>query len=367
MFLLIVFCVVFLIQLFYYLYFFAPYAFFKQQTAQVNSQPVSIIVCAKNEEENLKNLFPCLLDQDYPEYEIVLVDDASSDGTLELMRSFVEQSSLSKVSLQIVPVPPEHAKGKKFALTQGVLVAKNELLLLTDADCKPVSNKWIVQMSKGFSNDVSLILGYGAYKKIKGSYLNKLIRFETLLTAIQYFSYALSGKAYMGVGRNLAYKKEDFLSVNGFESHHHLKSGDDDLFVSQIATPLNTAICDEVSSHTISAPETSFTNWIRQKRRHLTTSSFYSSFHKFALGLFYVSQLGFYTLTLITLVYGIHLYLISTLVLVRFIIWYAIVIQSSIKLNEKDLICLGPLYEISIIFIQLYIFLRNLVSPPKFW
>jgi glycosyltransferase involved in cell wall biosynthesis len=367
MFFLIVFCVVFLIQLFYYGYFFAPYAFFKQKPAQVNSQPVSIIICAKNEEENLRHLFPCLLDQNYPEYEIVLVDDASFDGTLELMKSFKDQCSLSNISVQIISVSTEHTKGKKFALTQGVLAAKNELLLLTDADCKPVSNKWIQQMTKGFSNDVSLILGYGAYQKIKGSYVNKLIRFETLLTAIQYFSYATYGKAYMGVGRNLAYKKEDFLRVNGFESHDHVKSGDDDLFVSQIATPLNTGFCDEVSSHTISEPETSFTNWIRQKRRHLTTSSFYSSFHKLTLGLFYVSQLAFYLLTFFALVYGIHLYAIITLFIVRFVIWYLILIKSSVRLNEKDLICLGPLYEISIIFIQLYIFLRNLVSPPKFW
>ena len=367
MFFLITFCVVFLIQLYFYVYLFGSYVNSKQTGLNKILSAVSIIVCAKNEEKNLKSLLPSLADQNYSELEIVLVDDGSSDASLEIMRSFEKQQHLSNISIRIIPISKERSKGKKYALTQGVLASKNEVLLFTDADCKPASKDWVQQMSQGFSNDISLILGYGAYQKIAGSFLNKLIRYETLLTAVQYFSYALKGKAYMGVGRNIAYKKEVFLKADGFDRHQHIRSGDDDLFVSQIATGSNTAICDDPKSFTYSQPEKSFDHWLWQKRRHITTSNHYSNYHKFLLGLFYLSQLAFYVLTLTAILFQIHLAIVLTLFLLRIIFWYYILHKASSRLNEKDLIGLGPLYEISLIFIQLYIFLINKVSPPKHW
>lgn len=329
--------------------------------------PVSLIVCAKNEENNLRSLLPSLADQHYPELEIVLVDDDSSDDSLGIMRSFENKNALSNISIRIISIAKERSKGKKYALTQGILASKNEVLLFTDADCIPTSKDWVQQMSQGFSNDLSLILGYGPYKKINGSFLNKLIRYETLLTAVQYFSYALKGKAYMGVGRNIAYKKELFLKANGFDNHQHIKSGDDDLFVSQIATGSNTAICDNPKSFTYSEPEKSFGNWLWQKRRHITTSNHYSYYHKFLLGLFYLSQLAFYVLIFTAILFQIHLAIVLPLFLLRIMFWYYILYKASNRLNEKDLIRFGPLYEISLIFIQLYIFLINRVSPPKHW
>jgi len=367
MFFLITFGAVFLIQLYFYVYLFGSYVNSKHIDQNKVLPPLSIIVCAKNEEENLKSLLPSLVDQNYPELEIVLIDDDSSDATLEMMRSFEKQNALSNISIRVIPIEKGRSKGKKYALTQGILASKNEVLLFTDADCKPASNDWAQQMSQYFSNDVSLILGYGAYKKIPGSFLNKLIRFETLMTAVQYFSYALKGKAYMGVGRNIAYKKDAFLKADGFEKHRHIRSGDDDLFVSQIATRYNTAICDDPKSFTYSQPEKTFGNWLWQKRRHITTSNHYSYYHKFLLGLFYLSQLSFYVLTFTAIIFQIHLTIVLTLFLLRIIIWYYILQKSCTRLNEKDLIRLGPLYEISLIFIQLYIFLLNRISPPKYW
>lgn len=367
MFFLITFCVVFLIQLYFYVFLFGSYVNSKQIGLNEVLPPVSIIVCAKNEEENLTRLLSALVDQNYPELEIVLVDDDSSDASLEMMRSFERQNSLPNISINVIPIIKKRSKGKKYALSQGILASKNEVLLFTDADCKPASNDWVQLMSQGFSNDISLILAYGPYKKIRGSFLNKLIRFETLLTAVQYFSYALKGKAYMGVGRNIAYKKQAFLKADGFDKHRHIRSGDDDLFVSQIATSSNTAICDDQKSFTYSQPEKTFGNWLWQKRRHITTSDHYSYYHKFLLGLFYLSQLSFYLLTFTAIIFQIHLAIILTLFLLRIIIWYYILYKSCNRLYEKDLIRLGPLYEISLIFIQLYIFLINKVSPPKYW
>lgn len=367
MFLLIAFCVVFLIQSYFYLYLFRGYAYHQPESTKNFCPPVSIIVCAKNEAENLKQLLPDLLSQEYSEFEIVLVDDASEDGSLEVMNSLHSKMLPSNISLKIISIGEHESKGKKFALTRGIMDAGHDILLLTDADCRTVSRHWIESMVSGLADKNQMVLGYGAYKKIKGSFLNKLIRFETFMTAVQYFSCALSGKPYMGVGRNIAYTKQVFDRANGFEAHHQVRSGDDDLFVNQISNDAKIGICDHKASFTVSEPKTSFAAWIRQKRRHITTASHYRPYHKIMLGSFYLSQFGFYTLFLIALLTQSHLNVITTLFFIRFLFWYLILAKSSERLNEKDLIGLGPLYEISIIFIQLYIFLKNIVFPPKYW
>lgn len=365
--LLITFCVVVFIQLYFYIYLFGPYVFSVYKGGKGVAVPISVLVCAKNEEASLRQLLPSLLEQHYPDFELVLIDDASTDDSLNVMKSFATKNAKSKVQIQVIAIEGDESKGKKFALTQGVLASKNEYLLFTDADCIPASKNWIQLISNGFSEKTSLVLGYGAYSKIKGSFLNKLIRFETMITAVQYFSYAQSGKAYMGVGRNIAYTKDLFVKAGGFESHKHIRSGDDDLFVSQVSTALNTGICDDPLSFTYSRPEISFAKWLHQKRRHITTSGHYKKYHKFLLGLFYVSQLAFYILPLVALVFHEQTNAILGLFLLRFIFWYLIVIKSANKLNEKDLIGFGPLYEISLIFMQLYIFLKNIISSPKNW
>ena len=108
-------------------------------------------------------------------------------------------------------------------------------------------------MQSGYEPGIEIVLGYGAYKKYPGI-LNKLIRFETFHTALQYFSYALAGKPYMGVGRNLSYRKEAFLRNKGFSAINHIPSGDDDLFINMIATKTNTAIVIDKEAHTLSEP-----------------------------------------------------------------------------------------------------------------
>jgi len=361
----ITFCVVVIIQIFIYFFLFGKFAFSKQDYKNYKHFPISILICAKNEESNLKKNLSSIASQNYDDLEIVLIDDASSDGSLEVMHQF--KNINHSINIQIISISPSNSKGKKYALSKGIQAAKNDFLILTDADCSPVNNSWVREMSSHFSKNRSVVLGYGAYRKINSSFLNKLIRFETLLTAVQYFSFAQIGKAYMGVGRNIAYKKEEFIKAHGFSKHEHILSGDDDLFISQIATKHNTAICYTKQSFTISEPETKLKTWIYQKRRHISTSTHYKYFHKITLGIFYLSQLLFWVLAFIMILLNIQVTLTLILILLRFSIWYMIIIKSTQKLNEKDLIIFAPLYEISIIFIQLYIFIRNIISSPKNW
>ena len=207
----IAFCIVIIIQIYYYFFLFGKFSFLKPIHKSYQKLDVSVIICAKNEANNLRSFLPLIAQQNYFDFEIVLVDDGSTDSSLEIIQNFKNKYESDHLSIQIITISRGKNKGKKAALSKGILASKNEYLVLTDADCKPISTDWLHEITAPFNKDKSIVLGYGAYRKIRNSFLNKIIRFETLLTAIQYFSYAQNGKPYMGVGRNIAYKKEVFI------------------------------------------------------------------------------------------------------------------------------------------------------------
>jgi glycosyltransferase involved in cell wall biosynthesis len=349
----------------YYFLIFGKFAFLKEKKEPYQNIPVSVIICAKNEAENLKKFLPSIINQEYSNFQIVLINDASYDNTLDVMEDFASKHN----HIKIVNVANNEAfwANKKYALTLGIKAAKHEYLLFTDADCQPVSNHWISEMSACFNNNKTIVLGYGAYFKIKNSFLNKLIRFETLLTALQYVSFAKIGLPYMGVGRNLAYKKEAFFKANGFMNHMYIRSGDDDLFINQIANKANTEVCITKESFTESIPKTSFKNWIKQKRRHITTANHYKNKHKMLLAFFYISQLFFWLLSIILLITLFKWQIVISLFLLRFVVQLIVFGKVSNKLNERDLIAFIPILELFLIGIQLSIFITNLISKPKHW
>ncbi|WP_395042972.1 glycosyltransferase [Flavobacterium sp.] len=363
--LLCLFIAVVIIQFLYYVVFFGRFSFAKPLVSTPKRVPISVIVCAKNEAENVAKFIPLLIEQNYPDFEIVLIDDASSDETLDLFEAFEKQHS----NIKLVKVENIEAfwGNKKFALTLGIKAAKNEYLLFTDADCYPTSKDWITQMSSQFTQQKTIVLGYGAYEKIKGSFLNKIIRFETLLTATQCFGWAKIGKPYMGVGRNLAYKREEFFKVRGFMDHMKIRSGDDDLFINQAANNKNTTVCFTPESFTYSMPKTSFKDWFAQKRRHISTAKNYKPFDRTQLATFYISQLLFVLLSIILLSFQFKWIIVLSLVGFRYIIaWISMGFAAS-KLKEKDVIYWFPIIEIVLIFTQLNIFITNTFSKPVQW
>lgn len=260
-------------------------------------EPVSIILCARNEAGNLEKTLPVLLRQDYPEYEVIVVNDRSEDETREVLNRFAIQYKHLKISE--VRNDPVFTHGKKLALTLGIKEAANEWLLLTDADCMPAGDKWLYRMQQNFTKDKSLVLGYGGYKKEKG-FVNLLTRIETVFTAMQYTGMAAAGKPYMGVGRNLAYRKSLFFNNKGFASHSRLTSGDDDLFVNETADKSNTAVELHPESFTWSESEKSFRNWFYQKKRHLSVAGKYSFPARFRLVLESTSRV-FYLISFVYL------------------------------------------------------------------
>lgn len=247
----------------------------------------------------------------------------------------------------------------------GIKESKHEIILLTDADCVPASENWITRMQDGYDDDTEIVLGYGAYYKKRGI-LNKLIRFETFHTALQYFSYALSGIPYMGAGRNLSYKKTLFFRNKGFSSINHVAGGDDDLFINKVANKKNTRIVLDKEAFTLSEPKKSFGDWQRQKYRHHSTGKYYKWGHKFLLGLYAVTHFLFYPSFVAALIFS-DWRLACGVFLVRFITQAIIFYRAMVKMDEKDLFAFWWLFDIWMFFYYLIFFPALWQKPKKSW
>ncbi|MEO6882838.1 MAG: glycosyltransferase [Bacteroidia bacterium] len=353
-----------LLQTWYYAAIFGRLAFYKKKTIVPNFPSTSIVICAKNEDHNIVDFLPLVLEQEYPEFEVVVVNDCSFDNTADVL----EELSKKYARLKIVTIKENEnfQHGKKVALMVGIKGATYEHLLLTDADCKPASKFWLKNNMERFSNETEIVLGYGAYEKRKG-FLNKLIRFDAFYIGLQYLSYSLAGKPYMGVGRNLAYTKNLFFKHKGFASHYHIESGDDDLFINEAATKKNTRIEIEKDSITISVAKKTFLGWWRQKRRHITTSKHYKFSTLFRMSVFTLSQYFFWILFVVLLVLHYPWKIILGLFLFRLLLQLLIFKKSMDKLDEKKLILYSPLFELFFMFFYPALMLTNFFAKPNKW
>ncbi len=353
----------FLVQLFYYLFIFSRLAFFKDKLKKENPEPVSVIICAKNERDNLLEFLPLYLNQNYKEFEVIVVNDHSVDDSEDVLKAF----ALQYKNLKIVNVPDTDRfyGSKKFALTLGIKAAQYDQVLLSDADCYPASNNWIKTMSE-YGSKKEIILGFGGYQKRKGL-LNMLIRFETFYTAFQYLSFAKAKLPYMGVGRNLAYHKELFFKNKGFASHQHILSGDDDLFINEVGDRRNTQIVVHSDGHTLSNPKSSFQKWFRQKQRHFTTGKHYKFKHKMMLGILQLSQLFFIGLFVVLIIQVRPFHLILGLFVLRYLIQMLTFKLSMNKIGGKDLLLLAPLFEVFFMIFNPIIVISNLLNKKTKW
>ena len=354
-----------IVQLIYYWVIYGKVAFFKQKNEFVRSdQPVSVIVCARDEYYNLKENLPLLLTQDYSAFEVVVVNHGSEDETNYLLRDLADEYK----NLKIVNVSQDlnFFTGKKFPLSIGIKSASYDVLLFTDADCKPGSNQWIRRMAANFTEETEIVLGYGSYDK-SGSLLNLLIRFDTTRIAMNYLGFARAGMPYMGVGRNMAYRKSLFFKQNGFISHYRIQSGDDDLFINKAATGENTRIEIQTEAHTISTPKSSLSQWLRQKRRHLLTGGYYKPMHKLALGLFALSQVIFWASSIVLLIIWYQPYIVLGIVVVRLFSQLLITGKVMNKLSEKGFLFLVPVFEIFLMIVSPFLAFANMLNKPVKW
>jgi glycosyltransferase involved in cell wall biosynthesis len=356
------FCVVTVIQLTYYLFLFRKVAFFQPRGKEKSQQhPISVIVCARDEAANLAKNLPGVLVQQYPSTrEVIVVNHNSQDETKYLLEEF--QKTFKDLHIVTLRQEAKGIPGKKYPLSMGIKESKHEIVLLTDADCVPASEHWITRMQDAYVNGTEIVLGYGAYFK-KPGLLNKLIRFETFHSALQYFSFALSGMPYMGAGRNLSYKKSLFFKNKGFSSINHLPGGDDDLFINQVANRNNTNVVLDKDAFTLSEPKSSFAGWFRQKARHYSTSRFYRFKHRFLLGLYSFSHFAFYPLFIAAL-FVFDWRIVVAVFLVRSLVQAFIFYKAMQRLNEKDLFPWWWLLDVWMLFYYV-IFAPALWKKPK--
>ena len=372
------FAIVWIIQMIYIWGLFSRLAFFnkkKYEQGEAKFEPVSVIVCAKDAYEYLCDLVPKILSQDYPDFELVIVNDCSTDETTDYLKELVRQRP--DVNIVSLTQSLNFFHGKKFPLSMGIKSAKHDLMLLTDADCLPENDQWIKSMVGAYRDNTEVVLGYGPYFKRKGL-LNKLIRFDTLYTAIQYLSMALSGHPYMGVGRNLSYRRELFYRNKGFTSHYSIPSGDDDIFISQVSNKRNTRVNIDPKCRIESEPKHTFGSWIRQKRRHYSTANMYKKSTNITLGVLLLSRLVYYT-TLIVLFclpmafshpeFNYIYYLtIGCFMLIHYISMDIIYIKSAKQLGEEKLyLFFAPFYDFFFVIFTTLLGLRNTISKPKGW
>jgi len=354
------------VQLYYILSGMSGPSFFKKMntTTPSFSSPVSIVICARNELKNLRIFLPSILDQNYPEYQVVVVNDCSWDESSK----YLEEMEDAYPQLKVVTLKEQekYQHGKKFALTLGIKAATHEHLLLTDADCKPGSKNWIKSMVEGFSGGKEMVISYGAYTNEPGL-LSKWIRFDTAMNAMLYLSRALKGKAYMGVGRNLAYTKSLFFKNKGFAKHYHIMSGDDDLFVNETSNKNNTSVVLNQEAFTYSKPKTSFYTWFWQKKRHMSTGKHYKGSDRTFIGAYFFSLFMFWMMVILAIVLKLNWQLIVGMIVIRLMTQMIICWKGFKALGEKDLVFLIPLFDIITAFLYPILAVSNIFIKTKSW
>ncbi len=327
--------IVWLIQSLYYLLVMARAPWKKSDVANTSQPPVSVIICAKNEQENLRQNLPLILSQQYPDFQVVVVNDCSEDDTEMVLAQFKKE--YANLYYTNIPIDKKFFHGKKLALVVGVKAAKHDLLLLTDADCRPESEQWLAGMTSALATGREMVLGYGKYTKEKG-FLNTFVRYETLWNAIQYMGHALAHKPFMAVGRNLAYTKSLFNSSSQFRNNLTTASGDDDLFVMEMGTRHNTTVCFIPQAQTISNPVATFNQWFERKARHLATAPKYPWATQLLLGTELISRLFFYLLSIYCLIFNIFIPIVIALLVTRLALIHIIILRAAKRYNEKGML-----------------------------
>lgn len=356
-----------LVQAFYYLGIFSRLAFYKKPQASnhLDLEPVSVLISARNEYKNLEKNLISILEQDYPNFEVIVINDCSWDDSQKLLEYYQEKYSHLKVCQLIEQ--EKYPTGKKFALTIGIKAAQFNQLFFTDADCMPASNQWLRLMQSQFTQGKEIVLGYSPAKSYN-SFLNLFIRFETVFTAMAYLSAAIGKNPFMGVGRNLAYTRELFFKHKGFAKHQHILSGDDDLHVNQTATPTNVSIQIDPQSFMLTEPKKSFEAYQRQKTRHNSTGKYYKLKDQVYLGGYYFSHLLFYACIPVLLVLGFSWQIILGVYGFRFLVQTAIFFGVLKRLKGMQLIWFVAVLDI---FYLIYIFVFGTIGlftkQKKIW
>ncbi len=324
----------------------------------------SIIVCARNEHQNLKTLLPLLFQQQHPRFEVVVADDASSDGTGAFLRA--QQRIYPQLTVVAIDERPANIQPKKHALQMAIGAARYDRLVLTDADCRPASERWLSRMVQPLRERTQVVLGYSPYLYEPG-WLNRFIAYETLHTGLLYLGSALAGRPYMGVGRNLAYRKTFFDQGQQFQKHQTVVGGDDDLWVNEHACGNNTEVALAPEALVYSVPKTSLRSYFHQKTRHLHAGQHYTHWDKLWLGTLSVSTIAAWMAGILLLTLSDYWQAIVGLFLLRWLILAAGLHTAGRRLHNPINLWLLPILDFLHVIYYIVIGTRAFATTNISW
>lgn len=300
--------ILFLIQVLYYLCLYnrihARNRSVKREETHFTQElpPISVIICAREESENLRRNLTAVLEQDYPKFEVIVINDGDTDESEDYLTLLEER--YPHLYHSFVPGSSRYISRKKLAITLGIKASKYDWLVLTNANCQPQSDQWLRLMARNFTSSTQVVLGYSGYERSKG-WLHKRVAFDNLFTSLRYLGFALAGAPYMGIGRNIAYRKELFYRQKGFSAHLTLQRGDDDLFINQVANADNTRVETDVKATMRMQPVLRTKDWREEKIGYTSTARYYRGLQRWLAGLETLTRLAFYGTWLAALVIGI--------------------------------------------------------------
>lgn len=350
------------IQLIYYIFFLSILLNNKKEK-EYDLKPISVILYVKNSELYLEKNIDYFINQKYPKFEILLVNNASSDNTDIILEKLSEKHK----SLRIINVENNESfwGNKKYTYTLAIKAAKYEHLIFSEIDCKPVSENWIHEINKSFSSKKTIILGYKRLLKTS-SLFNLIIRFDNLLESIKSFSFTKINSPYSADSRNYAFTKKDFYRVNGFINHIKIKNGKEDLFVKDAKQKYNSAYTLSDESFVESSKSLSFKEWFLNKKNSNLLKRHYSFKNQFLLNAFSFSKVFLYFLTIILLL--IHDWKIILIIFSSYIIFQSVItFIINRKFKETSIFYLSPILDFLLVLFQISIFISNLISKPPNW
>jgi glycosyltransferase involved in cell wall biosynthesis len=352
-----------IIQLMYYIIVYGKIAFYKgNKKENKDILSVSVVLCVKDEAYNLEKHLPIILEQEYPNFEVVVVNDASTDETEYILKLLQEIYP----NLSVVHLYENINKylGKKYPLSLGIKSARNEIILLTDADTIPLGYNWISEMVKSFFDKKQIVLGFSRHQ-IKKGFLNSLIHYDSQVTAMNYLGLALIGKPYMGTGKNLAYSRKMFFKEGGFISQYNISVGDDDLFINKVATKQNTSVSINEKSINISSPKETFSEWILKKKKQYISRRYFQLKDKLTTLILPLTTLFLYTLAIISLIFGFPWEYVVLGLIIKFTIQIIYYYRSSKTLGTKKIAIFAPLFEILFLFLNTIIQINTLMTKKR--
>lgn len=324
---------------------------FKKQKEKKQSDdfpPLSVIIVTKDSGKALKENLPLILEQDYPQFEVIVINDKSAGEDENILKLL--GNNYHHLYYSFIPETARYISRKKLGIAMGIKASRYEWIVVTEPQCKPMSNQWLKSLAAHFSPETDIVLGYSNYIQNKEKFARH-IRLDSMFQAMRYLGRAASGHPYMGIGRNLAYRKSLYLSQKGFTTQLNLQRGDDDLFINAVTHAQNTKVALSPESF-IRIPVPSYKRvWFEDKVNALVTGHYYRGNARIFNSIETWTCALFHLLTLTGLIYcilnraWIETGIIGAGWLIRFVSYMTVMKQTSNDLQE-DFCCSLPFYDL---------------------